>query len=54
MTDYEDRRAENLDKLADLRDELELIAASDARYSEYAQNFLKSLQKAGYDVDLPE
>jgi len=46
----DEKRAEKLDELYDLREELEQIADSDARYSEYAQNFLESLREAGYDV----
>ena len=49
-TDATQKREENLDELYELREELREIADSDARYSEYAANFLESLRAAGYDV----
>lgn len=41
---------DRLDELYELRDELKLIAESDARYAKYAKNALNTLQKKGYDV----
>ncbi|MEA5387154.1 hypothetical protein VB779_08835 [Haloarculaceae archaeon H-GB11] len=46
----EKRREDRLDDLYEVVDELKLIAESDAGYAEYAENFLESLQEAGYDV----
>jgi len=48
--DIEAKAEENLDRLYELRDELKLIADSDCRYATYAENFLESLEEAGYDV----
>jgi len=53
-TTMEEKQKENLDKLYELREELELVAASDAEYAKYAVNFLESLDEAGYDVNIPE
>jgi len=41
---------DRLDELYDLREELQQIAGSDARYAKYAENALASLREAGYDV----
>lgn len=41
---------ERLDELAELVDDLKLIADSDARYAKYAENGLEKLREAGYDV----
>jgi predicted nucleic acid-binding Zn ribbon protein len=49
-----EKRQENLDKLHGLREELQIIAASDADYAKYARNFLRTLHRAGYDVEIPE
>jgi len=50
IPDHEEKRHENLDRLYELREELQTIADSDAEYAEYAENFLNSLRGAGYDV----
>jgi len=50
VPDHEQKREENLDRLYELRKDLHIIADSDARYSEYAQNALETLQEEGYDV----
>jgi len=39
-----------LDELYELRDELQTIAGSDAKYATYAENALDTLREAGYDV----
>jgi len=41
---------DRLDELYELREELQTIAGTDARYAEYAENALASLREAGYDV----
>jgi len=51
---YEAKRREALDKLYEIRDELELIALTESDYSKYDRNGLKALQEAGYGVDIPE
>jgi hypothetical protein len=43
-------RKERLRPLYEVREELKLVANSDAEYAKYAQNFLESLREAGYDV----
>lgn len=50
IPDHEKRREENLDRLYELREELQIIAESDAEYAKYAQNGLETLREAGYDV----
>jgi len=45
--DHEQRRQENLDRLYDLREELETVADSDADYAAYAESFLETLREAG-------
>ena len=47
LPDHEQRRQENLERLYDLREELQTVADSDADYAEYAENFLESLREAG-------
>jgi hypothetical protein len=48
--DHVQRRKENLDRLYDLREELETVANSDADYAAYAESFLETLRAEGYDV----
>jgi hypothetical protein len=52
LPDHEQKRKETLDRLYELREELETVAASDAGYAKYAQNGLETLHEAGYDVNL--
>jgi hypothetical protein len=44
------KREDRLDELYELREELQLVAQSDARYAKWAQNGLDQLREAGYDV----
>jgi hypothetical protein len=48
-----EKREETLDRLYELREDLETAAASDTEYAKYAQNGLETLDEAGYDVTLP-
>lgn len=50
IPEHEQKRQESLERLYDLRDELETVANSDTKYAQYAQNGLERLQEAGYDV----
>lgn len=50
MTDADERREEALDRLYELREELQTIADSDAEYAKYAREGLRKLREAGYDV----
>lgn len=51
IPDYEQQRADNLDQLYELRDELQTIAEADIEYARYAQNALDRLEAEGYDVE---
>jgi len=52
-TASEEKRREKLSGLMDVKDELELIAASDVAYAKDARNWLEALDEAGFDVPLP-
>lgn len=49
----DEKREQRLDKLYGLKEDLEIIAASDARYAKYARNALETLHEEGYDVSAP-
>ncbi len=50
VPDHERKREENLDRLYELREEMQIIAESDGPYAKYAENGLKRLREEGYDV----
>lgn len=45
-----DQRKDRLDKLYELREELQIVADADVEYSKYAKEGLRTLREAGYDV----
>lgn len=50
IPEYEQKRKENLDRIYDLREELQIVADADIEYAKYAQNALDTLREEGYDV----
>lgn len=47
---FDSHDEDRLEKLYELRDELQTIADSDAEWARYAQEGLDQLREAGYDV----
>lgn len=48
--ELQQREEEELDQWYELREELEIVAEADVRWSKYARNILQDLREAGYDV----
>lgn len=50
IPDHEQKREENLERLYELREELQTVADADIEYAKYAENALETLRAEGYDV----